>query len=190
MVVVTSPEVADGKTTVATNLATALANTGQRVVLIDGDMRKPRLHSIFDENPDAGLAKLLDEDVTGPLFATYIRATEIPNLYLLPTKAVTEGLSRKLHSRRLPSLVEGLRSEFDVVIIDSPPMLHISDARVYGRLADGMVLVFRAGKTTREAALSVYDCLVQDGIRVFGTILNDCCLRKGESYSSYLRAAS
>ena len=183
MVVVTSPDVGEGKTTVATNLATALANIGRRVVLVDGDLRKPRLHSIFDDNPENGLADLLEgtEPVTLRSLNKVIRDTEIPNLYVILTKSARDGISKRLHSPHLRSLVERLRMDFDFVIIDTPPMRRISDARVYGRLADGMVLVIKAGKTTRESALGAYDTLVQDGIRGLGTILNDWEPQKGKT---------
>jgi len=187
VIVMTSPEAGDGKTTVATNLAIALAQIGRRVVLVDGDLRKPRLHTIFDRTADNGLAKLLDgtDSIQQHPLDQIVCETPIPNLYLVPTKPVHDGISNRLHSSRMRDLLERLRGEFDAVIIDSPPMLHISDARVLGWLADGVLLVFRSRKTTKEAALAVHDCLVQDGIRVLGTVLNDWTPRKGESYGSY-----
>jgi len=194
VIVLTSPEVGDGKTTVATNLAIAMAQIGRKVVLVDGDLRKPRLHSVFGEDPSNGLAKILegDDPIEKRPLEQFVCKTEIPNLSIIPTKPVHDGVSTKLHSVRLRTLLERLRGEFDVVIIDCPPVLHISDARVFGWLSDGVLLVFRAGKTTKEAALTVHDTLMQDGIRVLGTILNDWKPRKGEryaTYSSYFRVA-
>jgi capsular exopolysaccharide synthesis family protein len=185
VIVMTSPELGDGKTTVSTNLAIALAHIGRRVVLVDGDLRRPRVHSIFNEEGEGGLASILNG--TDPIRSVteFVRETSIPNLFIIPTDPVVEGLSRKLHSPRMRSLVARLRADFDVVIIDSPPVLHISDARVLGRLSDGVLLVFRARKTTKEAALAVHDCLVQDGIRIIGTILNDWNSRKDERYGKY-----
>jgi len=94
-------------------------------------------------------------------------------------------VSAKLHSGRMRALLQWLKFEFDVVIIDSPPMLHLSDARVLGWLADGVLLVFRSRKTTRENAVAAADCLMQDGICVLGTILNDWNPRKGNRYGAY-----
>jgi succinoglycan biosynthesis transport protein ExoP len=194
VIVTTSPEVGDGKTTVASNLAIALAQTGRRVVLVDGDLRKPRLHTIFEKAAHNGLAALLDG--TEPLkdcpLEKLVSDTHIQNLYLIPTKPVHEGISSKLHSFRMRLLLARLREEFDAVIIDSPPMLNISDARVLGWLADGVLLVFRARKTTKDLALAVQDCLLQDGVRVLGSVLNDFNPRKGDrynTYSSYFRVA-
>jgi polysaccharide biosynthesis transport protein len=185
VIVLTSPEVGDGKTTVATNLAIAMAQIGRRVVLLDGDLRKPQLHSIFGEAPELGLDSLLEENDEPTPLSQSVRETKIPNLWVIPTSRVREGISRKLHSPRMRSLLKHLRKDFDIVIIDSPPMQHISDARVLGWLADGVLLVFRSGKTTREAALAAHDCLLQDGIRVLGTILNDWNPRRGSRYSAY-----
>jgi Mrp family chromosome partitioning ATPase len=82
-------------------------------------------------------------------------------------------------------LLERLRREYDNVIVDSPPMLQISDARVLGWLADGVLIVLRARKTTKDAALAAYDCLLQDGIHVLGTVLNDWSPDKSDKYGTY-----
>jgi polysaccharide biosynthesis transport protein len=193
VIVMTSPASGDGKTTVATNLAIALAQIGRRVVLIDGDMRKPRLHTIFDKPADNGLSSLLEnDDLKEKPIHEIVTPTQIANLFLIPTKPAHEGVSHKLHSVAMRHLLDRLRTEFDAVIIDSPPMLHISDARVLGWNADGVLLVFRARKTTIESALAVHDCLLRDGIRVLGSVLNDWDQKKNSvygGYSSYFRVA-
>jgi succinoglycan biosynthesis transport protein ExoP len=187
VVVVTSPEPGEGKTTVATNLAIALAQIGRRVILVDGDLRKPRLDRIFDLSCEGGLADLLEapEQIEVINLARFVTDTGIPNLTLLPTKAASEGICTKIHSLRMRVLLERLRKEYDSVIIDSPPMLHIADARVLGWLADGAVLVLRAHKTTKDSALAAYDCLMQDGTNVLGTVLNDWNPGRSDKYSSY-----
>lgn len=187
IMVLTSPEAGEGKTTVATNLAIALAQIGRRVILVDGDLRRPRLAQIFDRSCAGGLAELLDragslEDV--PL-AEYILSTPVPNLSLLPTRPAHDGISSMLHSAHMRVLLDRLRQEFDHVIIDSPPMLHIADARILGWLADGVMLVLRARRTTREAALAAYECLRQDGSHVLGSVLNDWNPRTSEKYAGY-----
>jgi succinoglycan biosynthesis transport protein ExoP len=194
VIVLTSPDPGEGKTTVATNLAIALAQIGRRVILVDGDLRKPGISTIFDTACEGGLAELLeledpDEEVS---LAKFLFSTPIPNLTVLPTKVAREGICTKLHSSRMRVLVERLRREYDNVIIDSPPMLHIADARVLGWLADGVLLVLRARKTTKDAALAAYDCLLQDGINVLGTVLNDWNPDKTDKYGvyqSYLNAS-
>jgi len=176
-----------GKTTISVNLAVALAQIGRRVVLVDGDLRKPRLDKIFEIECDGGLTKLLEEDhlVSTQPVSEFVHRTQIENLFVLPTKPARGGISAKLHSGRMRTLVQRLRKEFDIVIFDSPPMLHLSDARVLGCLSDGVLLVFRSRKTTRENALAAADCLTQDGINVIGTILNDWNPRRGSRYGAY-----
>ena len=193
VIVLTSPDANEGKTTVATNLAIALALIGRRVILVDGDLRKPGIDRIFETQCEGGLAELLEteESIEVMSLSKYVVATPIRNLSVLPTRADPDGICTKLHSSRMSLLIERLRQEYDSVIIDSPPMLHIADGRVLGWLADGVLLVLRARKTTRDSALAAYECLVQDGIHVLGTVLNDWNPRKGEQYAtykSYLRA--
>jgi capsular exopolysaccharide synthesis family protein len=187
VIVLTSPEAGEGKTTVSTNLAIALAQIGRRVILVDGDLRQPRLDEIFGTSCEGGIAELLEsEDPVEEIpLADFVFKTSIPNLSVLPTRAAGEGICKKLHSARMRALVERLRREFDSVIIDSPPMLHIADARVLGWLADGVLLVLRARKTTRESAFAAYDCLVQDGIHVLGTVLNDWNPQRRDRYGAY-----
>lgn len=187
VIVVTSPEPGEGKTTVATNLAIALAQIGRRVIIVDGDLRKPRLDKIFDTVCEGGLASLLEklEPVEDLVLSDFVRKTAIPNLTVLATKAANEGICTKLHSSRMRILLERLREEYDSVVIDSPPMLQIADARVLGWLADGVLLVLRARKTTRDSAIAAYHCLLQDGINVLGTVLNDWNPGRGEAYGAY-----
>ncbi|MBL8210486.1 MAG: polysaccharide biosynthesis tyrosine autokinase [Bryobacterales bacterium] len=195
--VLTSPEAGDGKTTVSVNLAIAMAQVGRRVVLLEGDLRQPRLHAILDTPVDSGgLSSILrsdgalnyEEDVPKILVQT-----AIPGLWLIPSRPMRQGVARTLHSQKMRDLITELATRFDEVVIDSPPVLVISDARVLGAMADGVLLVVRSGKTAREAALAAYDALLQDGTRVLGTILNAWhhkASHTSRNYSSYLRAAS
>jgi capsular exopolysaccharide synthesis family protein len=157
------------------------------VILVDGDLRKPGLSKIFDTTCESGLAELLemDDPIEHTSLSKFIFDTSIPNLSVLPTKTAREGICTKLHSSRMGMLLKRLQREFDYVIIDSPPMLHIADARVLGWLSDGVLLVLRARKTTKDSAMAAYDCLLQDGINVLGTVLNDWNPRKSEAYGAY-----
>ncbi len=193
VVVLTSPESGDGKTTVSTNLAIALANINRRVVLIDGDLRQPRLHELFGLDPTGGLSDLLEgsEPIDDVPLLNLVRQTKIKNLFVLPTRAVKRDIGAKLHSQRLQRLLLRLRREFDYILIDTPPMMYLSDARVLGWLAEGVLLIFRSGKTSRDSALSMQQCLAQDGICVLGTVLNDWDPRKSQNngtYNKYLRS--
>ena len=157
------------------NLAIVMAETGRRVLIVDMDLRKPRLHHIFDLANSWGLSDLLREQNTlkdSPVEAL-ARPTLISNLWVLPSGPGTLSISSLLYSTRMGQLLERLETEFDTILIDTPPMLALADARVLGRLVDGAILVVRSGQTTRDAALEAKDRLVEDGIPVLGTILNN-----------------
>ncbi|MGA2717975.1 MAG: polysaccharide biosynthesis tyrosine autokinase [Candidatus Acidiferrales bacterium] len=174
VILVSSAIRAEGKTTVVSNLGIALAEISQKVLLIDGDMRKPRLNEVFNLPNDWGLTDLLREKSSlrdCPLDAL-VKRTQMPQLSILTSGPATNSISNLLYSHRMLELLQRLRSEFDIVLIDTPPMLDISDARILGRLADAAILVFRAGVTSREAAMAAKRRLIDDGIPVLGTILN------------------
>jgi capsular exopolysaccharide synthesis family protein len=161
---------------VVSNLGIAIAEIGRRVLLIDADMRKPRLHQIFDLANSWGLSDLLREKMsldTYPMEALF-RETRIPNLYLLPSGPGTASISNLLYSSRLPELLSCFRREFDIVLIDTPPMLWVPDARVIAKLADTVILVVRSGETHRATAISARQRLAEDGTPLLGTILNAC----------------
>jgi len=174
VIVVTSANPSEGKTTVTINLAITLAEINRRVLLIDADMRRPRLQNLFDLGTGPGLADLLREKTLGDGLTTdqTLCPTAIPGLYVMRSGRNSGVVSNLLHSSRLPELLQQLRSEFDTVVIDTPPALHISDARVIGRLADAVLLIVRAGITTRDAALMVKQRFGEDGTPLLGTILN------------------
>jgi capsular exopolysaccharide synthesis family protein len=175
VLLVTSPSPQEGKSTIITNLAIALAEINQRVLLIDGDLRRPRLHTIFDQANTWGLTDLLRETTPCDEYQpeALARKTHIPRLYLLPSGPGSVNLSRLLHSPRLTELLGRLRMEFDAILIDSPPVLRAADARVLSRAVDAVILVVRAGQTSREAAAIALDRFEGDGLPVLGTVLND-----------------
>ncbi len=184
VLLVTSASRGEGKSTTASNLGISLAEIDHKVLLIDADMRKPRLHYLFDLSNTWGLSDLLREktDLRNSPIEALARPTQITNLWVLPSGPGTLSISNLLYSERMAELLQRFVTEFHTVIIDTPPMLTISDARILGRLADGAILVVRAGQTTRDAALSAKDRLDEDGIPVLGTILNGWDLKSKTRY--------
>lgn len=185
--VVTSPRPGEGKTTVSSNLAIALAEIKHRVLLIDGDLRRPRLHDIFDVANSNGLSDLLceKESVLDLPVEQLVQKTSIPNLFLIPSGPGPDGIFNYLYSPRVVRLLDRLREDFDHVIIDAPPTLEFADARVLARSSDGIILVFRANQTDRRTALAVVDQLVRDRIPILGTVLNDWNAKTSGSYGDY-----
>ena len=175
VLIVASSGAGEGKSTVISNLALSFAETSRSVLLIDCDTRKPQLHRIFDVPNDRGLLEILaeKEPLDPGVLARCWRNTRFPGVSLLPSGQETERGQALLHSHRLQELLELAREQFDVVLIDTPPMLHVADARIVGSLVDGVILVVRSGKTSRESAVSVNRRLKEDGIPVFGVVLND-----------------
>ncbi len=189
VILVTSAARREGKSSTVSNLGIALAEINQRVILIDADLRKPSLHSIFKVANTWGLSDILREKMSlkdSPLEAL-ARATSINNLYVLPSGPAAINIASLLYSDRMSALVDRLRKQFDTIIIDTPPVTYLSDARFVGRLADSAILVVRAGVTKRDAALATQQRLKDDGIPVLGTILNawDGRAKSHYAYSGY-----
>ncbi|HWW84578.1 MAG TPA: CpsD/CapB family tyrosine-protein kinase, partial [Vicinamibacterales bacterium] len=143
-------------------------------LLIDADMRRPRLHHVFSVANEYGLSNLLAE--RAPLDSARLEnaclATEVAGLHILTSGSSRSHASTLVHSPRLPELIALAREIFDMVIIDTPPMVNIADARVLGRLGDALILVVRSGVTTRDAAQLARTRFAEDGTAVLGTILN------------------
>lgn len=178
VLVLTSGSPREGKTTVVSNLAIALAEVRQRVLVIDADLRKPRMHELFDLANDQGLSTLLslEAPLNGSVSAAIeglVQETSIPNLHVLPSGPSTYAAANLLYSPVLEELLLHFKKGFDMVLIDTPPMLSMSDARVAGRLADAVIFVARAGQTTRDAVAAAHQRFAEDRIYVLGTILND-----------------
>lgn len=174
VIVLTSAAPNEGKTTVVSNLALAIAEITGSVLLVDGDLRKPRLQTIFDANNRRGLSDILTNP--GPLdpaqIDELIRPTSVPGVSFLPSGLVREHVSNAFYSRSLPQFLRIARGKFDTILIDAPPILQIPDARLLGRFADGVILVVRAGQTTRGMVLEAKQRLNEDGTLILGAILN------------------
>jgi capsular exopolysaccharide synthesis family protein len=169
VVAVTSAMAGEGKTATASNLAVVLSQLGRPVLIMDCDLRKPRLHQVFHVSNRVGLVNQL----TGTAdLDTVILPTEVPNLWVLPAGPMPPNPSELLASERLRDLLRTLRGRFEYVIIDTPPALAVTDSTLVGVLADGVVLTLRSNKVTREEARLVRDRLRQADIKILGAVLN------------------
>jgi capsular exopolysaccharide synthesis family protein len=174
VLVVTSASPKEGKTTVVCNLSIALAEVQTRVLLIDCDMRRPRLHTVFKMENGPGLSDLLSqrEPLQWSDIEHLCNPTGVPGLGLMTSGTARYKVATLLYSHKLPELLGILRQKFETVIFDTPPMVNIADARLVGRHADGMVLVVRSAYTTRDAALLAKQRLQEDGSPLLGLIMN------------------
>jgi polysaccharide biosynthesis transport protein len=197
VLVVSSSGPSDGKTTVVSNLAIAAAEIGRHVLIIDADLRRPRQHDIFKVENNHGLSDLLKgHKASASTIDSMVQATQIPGLHILPSGPSTNAAANLLYSPNLLDLLAKVKHDYDMVLIDTPPMLQLTDARVVGRLADGVVVVARAGKTSRDAIMALARRFAEDRVRVLGTVLNDWNPKKtaksyyGNYYASYYKESS
>ena len=190
-VVITSREPCEGKTTVLTNLGIALAETDRRVLLIDADLRRPTLHEYFGISSQVGLSDLLQTPhlIEAPVLESIAQETRVPKLWVLPSGPLVDGFPKLLYSAHLTRLLRRVRSNFDLILIDTPPMELYPESRVIGRISDGVVIVVRANRTSRNELKSTYLRFAQDDIPILGTILNDWRIEKGEhpAYGEHYR---
>jgi capsular exopolysaccharide synthesis family protein len=190
VVVFTSACAGEGKTTTATNLGIALAESGRKVLLIDADRPRPHLHQIFKRPNEYGFGDFLLEDapVSARDVVRLATATEVPNLDILPAGSDRVCLANLVDNSRAAQLLAMARLQYDSILIDTPPMMALSDARALGRMADGVALVIRAQRTPEQIVMAASDRLRQDGTRVLGTILNSWKPARNSTAAAYQKA--
>ncbi len=170
VLVVTSTLPLEGKTTVAINLATAFAQVDEKTLLIDADLRNPKLHYLFNLKRGNGVTEALSlQDID---LNTFIHKTDIPNLSVINCGAVPPNPSELLGSKKMEDLLEKLSGMYDRIILDTPPILAATDAVVLGAKADGVIFVVKAGSTAAPAAIRSLNYLSSVHANIFGTVLN------------------
>lgn len=180
-VVITSTAPGEGKTLVSTNLAVALAHAGLRTLIIDGDMRRPRTHSVFDRPQEPGLSNVL---VGTARLRDSVRNTEVPNLYLLAAGHIPPNPAELLGSTRYLELLDEMRQEYDWVLIDAPPVMAVTDAAILANSATGVVFVVGAEMTSRRNAVAAIEQLTAARAKFIGAVLNRVDLKRHSYYYS------
>ncbi|MBL8892051.1 MAG: polysaccharide biosynthesis tyrosine autokinase [Planctomycetaceae bacterium] len=166
---VTSPTPGDGKSTLATNLAITIAQSGKRVLLVDGDMRRPSLHKLFKADDKPGFSDVLVEQIE---IGAAIRETEVDGLHLLPCGVKPVQPAELLTSHRLPEVIAEFREMYDMVIIDTPPVLVVTDPCPIAANVDGVICAMRIKKNVRVSAERMVDILRSVNANIIGVVVN------------------
>jgi capsular exopolysaccharide synthesis family protein len=180
--VVTSTGPGEGKTTVAGNLAVALAQAGQRVLLVDGDMRKPKVHVAFKESQTPGLSNVL---VGNARASEAVRKTTVQNLWLLLAGVAPPNPAELLGSQRFRDFLIALQEHFDWVIVDTPPVMAVTDASVVAHLSNGVVFVVGCEQTSKHTANAALEQLEGAKAKFLGGVLNKVDVERHSYYYSH-----
>ena len=181
MIQVTSPNPGDGKTTLAANLAVAMADSGKRVLLLEADFRRPRVHRYFALDNTVGVTAIITGDAEIP---DAIQPTAIRNLWAMPCGPRPNNPSDLLTSPRFKEMIDTLRDQHDFVIIDTPPILAVMDASVVAPRVDAVLMVVRLTKHARDGASRATEMLGALGARILGVVVNGVAKSAGYGYGS------
>jgi capsular exopolysaccharide synthesis family protein len=175
-ILITSPIPGDGKTTLASNLAIAMAQAGNRILLLDADFRKPTQHKIFEIDKRVGLSSVLAGEAG---LDAAIHKTSVAGLDVLPCGPIPANPSEILNSQTFADMIEELMGRYDHILLDSPPIMPVTDARILSASCDATVLALRAERSTRKGAMYARDMLHSVGSQILGVVVNDVPRKKG-----------
>ena len=179
VIMVSSPGPGEGKTTTVANLAITYANLGKKTLLIDADLRKPVIHKVFDLEKDRGLTKCIVSDLS---YKDIIQTSQIENLSLISSGINPPNPSELLNSHKMKDLIDSLKTDFDIILIDTPPIIAVTDALVLSKIVDNFILVCRSTVTQKGALDRSIKSLKQVGGNFDGAILN--AVSEGDNYGS------
>jgi capsular exopolysaccharide synthesis family protein len=182
---ITSSLPSEGKTTTATNTAISLAQTGAKVLIIDADMRRPRLHSVFNIENGDGLSTILSTELTEAEILKVIKQDEGTKLNLLTSGPIPPNPAELIGSEQMANLLKLLSTHFTHVVVDSPPITSFTDGVLIASMVDGVILVVHAGKSSRQVVRRARQLLQDVGAKIFGVVLNNVNLRSQDNYYYY-----
>ena len=182
---ITSSLPSEGKTTTATNTAISLAQTGAKVLIIDADMRRPRLHSVFNIENGDGLSTLLSNELTEEEILKIVKYDEGTKLNLLTSGPIPPNPAELIGSEQMANLLKVLQAHFTHVVVDSPPITSFTDGVLIASMVDGVILVVHAGKSSRQVVRRARQLLQDVGAKIFGVVLNNVNLRSQDNYYYY-----
>lgn len=180
--VITSATSSEGKSTTAANLAVAFAQEGKKVLLIDGDMRKPTVHYTFKLSNTNGLSTLLTRQ---SVVRKTVRRSRINNLDIITCGPIPPNPSELLASDSMDKLIAELLQLYDLLIFDAPPILTVTDSQILANKCEGSILVLKAGATEKRQAVKAKEAIILANSRLIGVVLNNYASSKHESYYRY-----
>lgn len=180
-ILVTSGQPGEGKTTTVVNTAISLAQLGSSVLIIDCDLRRPTAHKIFGVDSLEGLSTYLSHNIE---IDGLIHKLQIPNLSLIPCGPIPPNPAELISSVRMKSLLKMMAERYDHILIDSPPLINVTDPVILSSLVDGVILVVHGGKSSRTIAQRARQELLGVGAKIFGVVLNNVDLQR-EGYGGY-----
>ena len=180
-ILVTSSQPGEGKTTTTINTSICLSQLGATVLLIDADMRRPRVHKIFGIDHRKGLSNYLSSDTS---LKTVVQTTKFPNLYVMPSGIVPPNSADLLSSEKFRLMLQKLSQHFDHILIDSPPINSVTDPVIISRQVDGVMLIVHGGKSSREMVVHSRQELANVGAKIFGVVLNNVNMQR-DGYNYY-----
>ena len=178
-IVVTSSGPGEGKSHTIANLAVSIAQSGKSVLIIDADLRNPTQHKLFGLDNRAGLSVYLVEDQD---YRNYIWDTAVPGVQVLPAGPVPPNPAELLGSKRMKRLIEEVSGEFYMVLIDTPPVIAVTDAAILALEVDGVILVLASGEVDKGYAQKAKGLLDKLGIKILGAVLNKVGMNTKEYY--------
>lgn len=168
-IVVTSSSPAEGKTTVACNLAITTAQAGKRTLLIDCDMRRPKIQKVFGISNLTGLSDILVDEMD---LMEVVACTDVDNLYVLPAGTIPPNPAELLSSEKMRNFLETISKIYDCIILDTPPILIVTDAQILSKYADGCLLVIAFGQVKKAAVLAAKELLDKVDAKMIGAVIN------------------
>ncbi len=182
---VTSSLPSEGKTTTATNTAVSLAQTGSKVLIVDADMRRPRLHSIFNVTNGEGLSTLLSSETTDADITRVVKVDDGTKMHVLTSGPIPPNPAELIGSEQMANLLKRLQKHYSHVVIDSPPITSFTDGVLIASMVDGVILVVHSGKSSRQVVRRAKQLLSDVGARILGVVLNNVNLRSQDNYHYY-----
>lgn len=179
-ITVTSPGSTEGKSTTCANIAIVMAQSGKRVLLLDADLRKPKIHKLFSLPNTVGITDILVKDV--PYEQVLMILPKLPNLQIITSGFIPPNPVEILESQKMAQILETLQEKFDMIIIDTPPVGQLTDGAVIGKRTDGVILVLASGETNIEMAKHAKTNLDNAGAKILGVVLTKIDPKIGGAY--------